>query len=169
MSVAGITENREVGFCWARPECKRRAERGKVLLGELRPSTPENRPSYKTTAMRPILMKGHERPLTFLKYNRDGDLLFSCAKDHNPTVWFADNGERLGTYRGHNGAVWSCDISSNIYFLFLSILPSGCDYLCVISSEFRSSLRLYVLFCFLLYALMSYLGLFKYELIVVLI
>ncbi|GAU16204.1 hypothetical protein TSUD_298360 [Trifolium subterraneum] len=61
--------------------------------------------------MRPILMKGHERPLTFLKYNRDGDLLFSCAKDHNPTVWFADNGERLGTYRGHNGAVWCCDVT----------------------------------------------------------
>lgn len=56
-------------------------------------------------------MKGHERPLTFLKYNKDGDLLFSCAKDHTPTVWFADNGERLGTYRGHNGAVWCCDIS----------------------------------------------------------
>ncbi|KAM1175241.1 hypothetical protein ACFX13_028335 [Malus domestica] len=61
--------------------------------------------------MRPILMKGHERPLTFLKYNRDGDLLFSCAKDHKPTVWFADNGEHLGTYRGHNGAVWCCDVS----------------------------------------------------------
>ncbi|CAI0440538.1 unnamed protein product [Linum tenue] len=61
--------------------------------------------------MRPILMKGHERPLTFLKYNREGDLLFSCAKDHTPTVWFADDGERLGTYRGHNGAVWSCDVS----------------------------------------------------------
>ncbi|CAN6468751.1 unnamed protein product [Victoria cruziana] len=61
--------------------------------------------------MRPILMKGHERPLTFLKYNRDGDLLFSCAKDHTPTLWFADNGERLGTYRGHNGAVWCCDVS----------------------------------------------------------
>ncbi|KAJ6356610.1 hypothetical protein OIU78_004664, partial [Salix suchowensis] len=63
--------------------------------------------------MRPILMKGHERPLTFLKYNREGDLLVSCAKDHNPTVWFADNGERLGTYHGHNGAVWCCDVSSN--------------------------------------------------------
>ncbi|KAL5731053.1 Eukaryotic translation initiation factor 3 subunit I [Ranunculus cassubicifolius] len=61
--------------------------------------------------MRPILMKGHERPLTFLRYNREGDLLFSCAKDHTPTVWFADNGERLGTYRGHNGAVWCCDVS----------------------------------------------------------
>eukprot|EP00268_Persea_americana_P014415 TRINITY_DN1640_c0_g1_i3.p1 TRINITY_DN1640_c0_g1~~TRINITY_DN1640_c0_g1_i3.p1 ORF type:complete len:329 (-),score=61.80 TRINITY_DN1640_c0_g1_i3:363-1349(-) len=61
--------------------------------------------------MRPILMKGHERPLTFLKYNREGDLLFSCAKDHTPNVWFADNGERLGTYKGHNGAVWCCDVS----------------------------------------------------------
>ncbi|KAJ4829618.1 Eukaryotic translation initiation factor 3 subunit I [Turnera subulata] len=61
--------------------------------------------------MRPILMKGHERPLTFLKYNREGDLLFSCAKDRTPTVWFADNGERLGTYRGHNGAAWCCDVS----------------------------------------------------------
>ncbi|CAN6292803.1 unnamed protein product [Urochloa humidicola] len=61
--------------------------------------------------MRPILMKGHERPLTFLRYNRDGDLLFSCAKDHTPTIWYADNGDRLGTYRGHNGAVWTCDVS----------------------------------------------------------
>lgn len=58
-------------------------------------------------------MKGHERPLTFLKYNRDGDLLFSCAKDHTPTVWYGHNGERLGTYRGHNGAVWCCDVSRN--------------------------------------------------------
>uniref|UniRef100_M4EW29 Eukaryotic translation initiation factor 3 subunit I n=1 Tax=Brassica campestris TaxID=3711 RepID=M4EW29_BRACM len=61
--------------------------------------------------MRPILMKGHERPLTFLRYNRDGDMLFSCAKDHTPTLWYADNGERHGTFRGHNGAVWCCDVS----------------------------------------------------------
>jgi WD40 repeat protein len=68
--------------------------------------------------MRPILMKGHERPLTFLKYNREGDLLFSCAKDHTPTVWYADDGERLGTYRGHNGAVWCCDVSRMNPFIF---------------------------------------------------
>ncbi|KAG6518274.1 hypothetical protein ZIOFF_021678 [Zingiber officinale] len=67
--------------------------------------------------IRPILMEGHERPLTFLRYNQDGDLLFSCAKDHTPNVWFADNGERLGTYRGHNGAVWCCDVSREFLFL----------------------------------------------------
>ena len=79
--------------------------------------------------MRPILMKGHERPLTFLKYNRDGDLLFSCAKDHTPTVWFADNGERLGTYRGHNGAVWTCDVSSmSSFWCYSSIFFSLGSY-----------------------------------------
>jgi len=78
--------------------------------------------------MRPILMKGHERPLTFLKYNRDGDLLFSCAKDHNPTVWFADNGERLGTYRGHNGAVWCCDVSSMLHLLLLIFFFTSCSF-----------------------------------------
>ena len=47
--------------------------------------------------MRPLLLQGHERPLTQIKYNRDGDLLFSCSKDKTICVWYADNGERLGT------------------------------------------------------------------------
>ena len=40
--------------------------------------------------MRPILLKGHERPLTFIKYNKEGDLLVTCAKDHHPTLWYSD-------------------------------------------------------------------------------
>ena len=63
--------------------------------------------------MRPILLKGHERPLTFIRYNREGDLLFTCAKDHHPTLWYGDTGERVGTYVGHNGAVWTCDVSDD--------------------------------------------------------
>lgn len=61
--------------------------------------------------MKPYLAKGHERPLTFLRYNRQGDLLFSSAKDNHPTVWFSENGERLGTYEGHNGTVWCLDVT----------------------------------------------------------
>jgi len=46
-----------------------------------------------------------------VKFNREGDLLFTCAKDLKPSVWFTDNGERLGTFNGHAGAVWDCDVS----------------------------------------------------------
>ena len=30
--------------------------------------------------MKPIMMHGHERSITQIKYNREGDLLFSSAK-----------------------------------------------------------------------------------------
>lgn len=61
--------------------------------------------------MRPLLLKGHERPLTRVKFNREGDLLFTTAMDKSPTVWRANTGERLGTYRGHKGAVRDVDIT----------------------------------------------------------
>lgn len=44
------------------------------------------------------------------RYNRDGDLIFSTAKDQHICVWFAHNGERLGTYHGHQGAIWTVDV-----------------------------------------------------------
>eukprot|EP00055_Hartaetosiga_balthica_P002627 m.4637 g.4637 ORF g.4637 m.4637 type:complete len:327 (+) comp2267_c0_seq1:114-1094(+) len=60
--------------------------------------------------MRPIALNGHTRALTSLKFNREGDLIFSTAKDSTPAVWYSDNGERLGTFEGHTGAVWCCDV-----------------------------------------------------------
>lgn len=53
---------------------------------------------------------GHERSLTQIKFNAEGDLLFSCSKDHVINVWFTTNGERLGTYDGNNGTVWTVDV-----------------------------------------------------------
>jgi len=60
--------------------------------------------------MKPFMLNRHERALTQLKYNREGDLLFSVAKNKNPNVWFTVNGERLGTYMGHEGVVWCVDV-----------------------------------------------------------
>ena len=37
------------------------------------------------------------RPLTQVKYNKEGDLLVSCAKNLQPCLWFAEDGKRLGT------------------------------------------------------------------------
>ena len=54
-------------------------------------------------------MKGHERSITCVKYNYDGDLLFTASKDHVPSVWRAESGERLGTFNGHKGTIWDLD------------------------------------------------------------
>ena len=49
--------------------------------------------------------------MTQVIFNPDGDLLFSTSKDHVVNVWYSHNGERLGTYNGHNGAVWTVHVN----------------------------------------------------------
>mmetsp|Transcript_12824 Transcript_12824/g.17730 ORF Transcript_12824/g.17730 Transcript_12824/m.17730 type:complete len:336 (+) Transcript_12824:40-1047(+) len=60
--------------------------------------------------IRPIIMKGHTRPITQVRYNYDGDLIFSSSKDKVVTCWRSDTGDRLGTYDGHKGAIYSLDV-----------------------------------------------------------
>jgi len=77
--------------------------------------------------MQPLMLKGHEGPITKIKYNREGDLLFSCArKDKKPCVWFTDNGERLGNFIGHEGAVWDMDVD----FTSTRLLTASADRTC---------------------------------------
>eukprot|EP00457_Paulinella_chromatophora_P006120 gb/GEZN01006138.1/.p1 GENE.gb/GEZN01006138.1/~~gb/GEZN01006138.1/.p1 ORF type:complete len:381 (+),score=49.24 gb/GEZN01006138.1/:28-1143(+) len=64
-----------------------------------------------SAVIKPISLKGHERPLTKIKFNRENDLLVTCGKDKKVSVWYTSNGERLGTFNGHDGGVWDCDIS----------------------------------------------------------
>ncbi|KAK9768183.1 translation initiation factor eIF3 subunit [Basidiobolus ranarum] len=67
--------------------------------------------------MRPILLQGHTRSLTQIKYNREGDILFSVSKDNVVNAWFSHNGERLGTYNGHVGAIWTVDVNTTTSLL----------------------------------------------------
>jgi len=58
-------------------------------------------------------MVGHSRPLTALKYNHDGDLIFSAGKDGIACLWDSETGERIGTYVGHAGAISDLDVNHN--------------------------------------------------------
>ena len=42
-------------------------------------------------------------------------------QDQNPTLWFSENGQRVGTYVGHNGQISTCDVSSKLH-----TVPSKC-------------------------------------------
>ena len=89
-----------------RRRCRRGANNSRRGLGLLFPRDAAARVCAPAADAR-----AGRRPLTFLKYNAEGDLLMTCAKDHTPNLWYADDGERIGTYSGHNGAVWTCDLT----------------------------------------------------------
>jgi WD40 repeat protein len=61
---------------------------------------------------------GHERSLTQIVFNAEGDLLFSAAKDPIINAWYTSNGERLGTFDGHKGTVWTvavdCELAEGV-------------------------------------------------------
>jgi len=81
---------------------------------------------YNRLTMKPLMMHGHERSITQIKYNKEGDLLFSSAKDQHPNVWYSLNGERLGTFDGHNGAVWSLDPKWDTSHLVTGAADNSC-------------------------------------------
>ena len=67
-------------------------------------------------------MHGHERAITYLKYSPDGDVFFSAAKDYDPIMWRASNGERIGVFKGHSGAVFQLDTTSRLMMhLFVTV------------------------------------------------
>lgn len=61
--------------------------------------------------VRPLLLQYHSRPITCVRYNRDGDLFLSSSNDGKVCLIRSDTGERVGVYEGHDGAVKSCDIN----------------------------------------------------------
>ena len=39
--------------------------------------------------------------------------MFTMSKDKRPTVWWAEDGQRLGTFVGHQGSVYMCDVTDD--------------------------------------------------------
>jgi len=61
--------------------------------------------------MKPILLNMHSRPLTMVKFNREGDLMYTSAKDSMVYCSRTADGELWGSFDGHQGAVYAFDIT----------------------------------------------------------
>ena len=77
--------------------------------------------------MKPLILKGHSKPIKDLQFNRDNDLLFSASTDRYITLWSSEYGERIGTYL-HDAAVYTMSIDDNSKYL-MSGDSTGCVYL----------------------------------------
>lgn len=53
-----------------------------------------------------VSVKCHERPITEVRFNRDGDLIFTAGKDSCATLLRTD-GAAVGEYRRHEGSIFS--------------------------------------------------------------
>jgi translation initiation factor 3 subunit I len=69
--------------------------------------------------MKPFILQGHSRPIRDIKFNREGDLLFTGSNDRFVTLWASETGERIGTYY-HSAAVINMGVT-----LDSKILVSG--------------------------------------------
>jgi len=56
-------------------------------------------------SLKPIQLAAHQRPITKIRINKDGDLMFSTGKDGKAMAWYLSDGMRLGTFEGHNGSL----------------------------------------------------------------
>ncbi|MGL5899463.1 MAG: hypothetical protein ACRCZW_07330, partial [Lactobacillaceae bacterium] len=52
----------------------------------------------------------HARPITDLKFNKDGDLIFTASKDSTSAVIRTD-GSPLGVYQGHEGSIFTISLN----------------------------------------------------------
>jgi len=73
--------------------------------------------------MKPYLLHIHERPLTLVKFNSDGDFFLTCAKDGEVCLINTETCERMGTYNpvGEKpGAVYAVDITITSEFVVIA-------------------------------------------------
>ena len=52
-----------------------------------------------------------------MRFNVEGDLLFTAGKDAVVNLWYVETGERVGNYEGHTGAVYALDATRDSRFL----------------------------------------------------
>jgi len=69
-------------------------------------------------------LRGHERPVRLVKFNADGDLLFTCSDDGSIAIWQAATAKLLGKIIGRS-AVKHIDISSDTKYLLTAEITSG--------------------------------------------
>lgn len=72
---------------------------------------PKPSPGAPLVTMKPIMLNMHSRPLTMVKFNQEGDLMYTSAKDSMVYCCRASDGELWGSFDGHNGAVFGFDIT----------------------------------------------------------
>lgn len=77
---------------------------------------------YANNDQIPIVLNAHTKPITLVKFNDEGDILFTSAKDNVIIAWKASNLQLIGSYVKHTAAIASFDVSCKQYYSNFQII-----------------------------------------------
>lgn len=67
------------------------------------------------------ILRFHSRPVTWICFNKEGNMLFSCGKDTVVVAWRYEKMDECwikhAEFTSHSGAVWACSISEDASLL----------------------------------------------------
>lgn len=96
--------------------------------------------------MFPIQISMHQLPVTFVKFNLDGTMFFTCSNDGRVNVHCARTGELLDSFMNDDGvAVKSFDITMDSKFMIVPTFIGDLYIYCIETAEkyirFRTSVK----------------------------
>lgn len=71
--------------------------------------------------MKAIELRGHEKSVNVVKFNLDGDLLFTGAAERRVNVWRNHTFERIGSYKTQS-AVKSLEVTDDSKYIITGSL-----------------------------------------------
>ena len=77
--------------------------------------------------MKPITLRGHEKPINVVKLNFDGDFLFTGSGDKKVNLWDAYNGERIGSFHS-KAAIRVLDVTDDSEWLVVGTLLGTTEF-----------------------------------------
>ncbi len=77
--------------------------------------------------MKPTILRGHEKPISIVKFNFDGDLLFTGSAEKKVNLWYSLSGERIGSYETI-AAVKTLDITNDSKYLVVGTLVGTLEF-----------------------------------------
>jgi translation initiation factor 3 subunit I len=91
--------------------------------------------------MKPFLLRGHEKPVTVVKFNYDGDLLFTGSAEKKVNLWYSISGERVGSFEP-SAAVRTLDVTNDSRYLVVGTLVGTLDIFKVDGGQLLGSISM---------------------------
>lgn len=90
--------------------------------------------------MKPLILRGHEKPINVVKFNFDGDLFFTGSSDKKINLWQAYTGERLGSYVC-SSAIKSLDVNDDSTLMVSASLNGTLEFWDVLTGKLVGAIK----------------------------